>query len=171
MQWVFLLQSGTRTLLASWLVLALLLPSAAWAQKAVVLTVVDADGKRHDMDEQRLATLPAAALMTHTAWTEGPQRFEGVLMRDVLAMAGIGAAALKGRSVEAMALNDYRITIPAADFLKYDVLLARSLNGKPMTRRDKGPYWIVYPRDQHPELADSRYELRWVWQLRELRVQ
>jgi hypothetical protein len=170
MQWVSLLRSGARALLASGLVLALCLSSAAWTQTTAELTVVDAAGKRYDIDERRLATLPATVLVTHTAWTEGPQRFEGVLLRDVLAMAGIDAAALEGRSLEATALNDYRIVIPAADFLEYDVLLAWSLNGKPLTRRDKGPYWIVYPRDQHPGLADSRYELRWVWQLRELRV-
>ena len=35
---------------------------------------------------------------------------------------------------------------------------------------DKGPFWIVYPRDQHEVLQDIRYDYRWVWQLDSLQV-
>jgi len=31
--------------------------------------------------------------------------------------------------------------------------------------------WIIYPRSQHAELRDIRYDYRWVWQLVELRVE
>ena len=40
-----------------------------------------------------------------------------------------------------------------------------------LTPRDKGPVWIVYPRDNHGVLADIRYDMRWVWQLVALHVQ
>lgn len=51
-----------------------------------------------------------------------------------------------------------------------DVLLAQKINGKALTRCDKGPFWIVYPPDQHSELNDSRYDHRWAWQLKQLQI-
>jgi hypothetical protein len=45
------------------------------------------------------------------------------------------------------------------------------MNGKQMEVSDKGPIWIVYPRKDHPELQDSKFNDRWVWQLKEMRVE
>jgi hypothetical protein len=39
------------------------------------------------------------------------------------------------------------------------------MNGQMLTRRDKGPLWIIYPRDAVPMLREERFEHRWVWQL------
>ncbi|MCI2394477.1 hypothetical protein [Aliiroseovarius sediminis] len=44
------------------------------------------------------------------------------------------------------------------------------MDDKALERSDKGPLWIVYPRDAHKELQDIRYDYRWVWQLSELAV-
>ncbi|WP_313136826.1 molybdopterin-dependent oxidoreductase [Paracoccus jeotgali] len=104
-------------------------------------------------------------LVTSTSVTDGPQRFRGVLMRDLLELAGA-----QGDSVRATALNDYVIDIPASDFDRFDVLAALYMNGEALGPRDKGPIWIVYPRDDFPELQDIRYDMRWVWQLVGLEV-
>lgn len=87
-------------------------------------------------------------------------------MRDVLKAVGATAAT----TVMAKALNDYQVEIPVADFQRYDVILASSMDGKVLTARDKGPLWIVYPRDKHGELADERIDQRWVWQLNRLEL-
>jgi len=84
-----------------------------------------------------------------------------VLARKVIEAAGVTTSS----TVIARALNDYMATIPLSDFLDYDVILAWSMDGREFSRRDKGPLWIVYPRDAHAELADERLEHRWVWQL------
>jgi len=107
--------------------------------------------------------LPQHELTTHTSVTDGPQRFGGPLMRDLLQEAG-----LQADNVLAVALNDYEIEIPTSDFARFDVIAATSMNGQPLTLRDKGPIWIVYPRDEHKELQDIRYDYRWVWQLARL---
>lgn len=117
-------------------------------------------------DRAMLERLGLHTLRTGTTWTEGVTTFEGVLARDVLAAAGAS-----GDTVVAVALNDYRIDIPASDFREYDVLLAMRMDGKELTARDKGPLWIVYPRDDHPELQNGRSDHRWVWQLNALRVE
>ncbi|WP_377046978.1 molybdopterin-dependent oxidoreductase [Roseibium salinum] len=98
--------------------------------------------------------------------TDGPQHFEGFLMRDLLELVGA-----KGEIATAHALNDYVIDIPMSDFERFDVLVAMKMNGRRLTARDKGPLWIVYPRDDVGELQDIRYDYRWVWQLDSLTVQ
>lgn len=92
--------------------------------------------------------------------------FKGVLARTALERVGA-----KGSVVMASVLNDYTVEIPIEDFLNYDVLLATEMNGEEMLVRDKGPIWIVYPRDQEPALQDRKLHDRWVWQLKSLQVQ
>lgn len=111
-----------------------------------------------------LKALGVTRLATSTAWTDGTPQFEGVLARDVIAELG----PITSSHVTALALNDYRADIPLSDFEDYDVLFAWSMNGNILSRRDKGPLWIVYPRDSVPQLREERYEHRWVWQLSRL---
>lgn len=156
--------------LTALLLIALPFATVAQAAETAVLAVIAADGSHHDLDPAKIAALPQHTLDTKTAWTEGVQHFDGVLLRDVLAVAGINAENAKGKVLEALALNDFQVEIPATDAFQYNVLLAQKINGKALTRRDKGPFWIVYPRDQHSELNDSRYDHRWAWQLKQLQI-
>lgn len=113
-----------------------------------------------------LLDLPQHQLSTATTVTDGTPVFEGFLMRDLLA-----EVQAQGDMVIAYALNDYRMEIPVSDFQNFDVMGALSMDGTPLNPRDKGPVWIVYPRDDHRELQDIRFDTRWVWQLVTLHVQ
>ncbi len=124
------------------------------------------DGETAAFDRAMLEALGLRMLRTTTPWTEGAVTFEGVLMRDLLAIVGA-----RGSAVRAEALNDYAVEIPLSDFTRYDVLLALKMNGRYMRVRDKGPIWIVYPRDAHPELNNPQVNAKWVWQLHRLRVE
>ena len=86
-------------------------------------------------------------------------------MHDLLALLGA-----EGQTVTATAFNDYVIDIPMEDFERFDVVLAYRMDGQRLLPSDKGPLWIVYPRDQHDELQDIRYDYRWVWQLQRLDI-
>lgn len=114
---------------------------------------------------EMLKVLPVAELETSTAVTDGVRRFQGFLMRDLLAYVGA-----QGTTVTAKALNDYTIEIAIAEFDRFDVLVAYEMDGEPLLPSDKGPLWLVYPRDQHVELQDIRFDYRWVWQLRWLDI-
>ncbi len=116
-------------------------------------------------DETMLGALPATAIDTTTVVTDGVRHFDGFLMRDLLEYVGA-----EGETVTATALNDYVIEIPMEDFHRFDVLVATHMDGERLLPSDKGPLWIVYPRDDHAELQDIRYDYRWVWQLIELDV-
>lgn len=117
-------------------------------------------------DHAALAALGPTVLETETPWTEGTRRFEGVLLRTLLAAVGA-----RGESLRAEALNDYAATIPVRELRTVDVLLAWSMDGRRLQRRDKGPFWIVYPWSQRPELDDRVHRQRSVWQVVRLVVE
>ena len=119
-----------------------------------------------DLDLAALEQLPHHTIATATPWTEGVSSYEGVLLRDLLDRLGIA-----GATVKLTALNDYSITIPAADFDKYDVVLAYARDGMAMPVRDKGPLWVVYPLDDHPELNNEDTHAKMIWQVRRLDVE
>lgn len=117
------------------------------------------------LDDAMLEALPRHTLKTSTVVTDGVKRFDGFLMRDLLEFVGAD-----GTTVTASALNDYTIDIPMEDFVRYDVLVATHMDGERLQPSDKGPFWIVYPRDGHSDLQDIRYDYRWVWQLIQLKI-
>ncbi|TEA79381.1 hypothetical protein ERE07_08100 [Allopusillimonas ginsengisoli] len=116
-------------------------------------------------DWAMLQAFPRVQIETHTSVTDGVHTFDGFLVRDLLEQVGASGAV-----VVATALNYYEIEIPIEDFNDYDVILAYAMDGKRLRSREKGPLWVVYPRDDHPELQDIRYDYRWVWQVFRLNV-
>ena len=122
-------------------------------------------GNRADFDMAALEKLPQRSFTTATPWYPQPRTFTGPLLRDVLAAAGA-----KGALLRAIALNDYKVEIPAGDADRFDMIVAHRLDGKPMPVREKGPLFIVYPFDSSVELRSERYYSRSAWQLRTLDV-
>ncbi|MEK8049136.1 hypothetical protein AACH10_02690 [Ideonella sp. DXS22W] len=157
--------------------LTLFRPAATWAlenpQGPVILTVSgrlrggNRDGQSL-FDMAMLERLPQATLNTQTPWYPQPRRFTGPLLRDVVAAAGGRLA--EGSRLRAAALNDYVVEIPGEDALRYDLVLARLMDDKPMPVRDKGPLFIIYPFDAHRELRNAVYYSRCAWQLKSIEV-
>lgn len=129
------------------------------------IQVMNGDG-RAEFDRDMLEKLGTVTLATSTPWTEGQPVFEGVSASTLLDAVGA-----EGTMVTAIALNDYRVQLPISDFRRYPVLLATKMNGMTLRIRDKGPVWIIYPRDDFPELANDAINQRWIWQLKELHVE
>jgi hypothetical protein len=158
------------------LLLAAALAGSAFAQALpapqdrVILEVAGAlknanAADRARLDLKMLEEIGVSRVTTSTPWTEGKPVFEGVLIRDLLKRLGA-----TGTTVTPVAINDYKIDIPRAELEKYPVLLAFKMNGEPLRVRDKGPLWIIYPRDEFPELDTKPIQSRWVWQVKELRI-
>lgn len=117
-------------------------------------------------DEALLESLPRHVLKTTTAVTDGVKRFDGFLIHDLFELVGA-----EGQTVRASTLNDYIIDIPMQDIDRFKVLIATHMDGKRLLPSDRGPLWIVYPRDDYDELRDIRYDYRWVLQLIRLDVE
>jgi len=123
-------------------------------------------GDRADFDMDMLAALPQHSFTTSNPWYKESKKFTGPLLRDVLALVGA-----QGSTLKAEALNNFKIEIPLADTQQFPMVLARLMDDKPMPTREKGPLFIIYPFDTHPELHSARYYSRSAWQLRTLEVQ
>ena len=137
----------------------------------VLLTVSGAvananDNRAASFDLALLQQLPLTSFSTKTPWYAQPRRFSGVLLRDLL--AGVGAA--PGATIKAVALNDYRVDIPADDAARDGAMIAYLLDDKPLSVREKGPLVIIYPFDDKPELRDAVHYSRAIWQLRSLEL-
>lgn len=139
------------------------------AKEAVLLTVsgnieqTNAPG-RAEFDKAMLEALGRKSLRATFVMSGKNHLFEGVPLRAILERVGG-----RGGAIRASALNDYEIDIPWDD-LKYDPLVAMAVDGQPLKVRDKGPLWIVYPRDDHSALRDDIHDSRWVWQLNRLQI-
>lgn len=116
-------------------------------------------------DMAMLERLPQTSFVTRTPWFSQPRKFTGPLLRDVLRAAGG-----QGQTLRVTALNDYRVDIPIDDIQRWDVLLARLLDDRPMSVRDKGPLFIIYPLDSRAELRSPLYFSRCAWQLKGIEV-
>lgn len=123
------------------------------------ITATNSDGALA-LDQEQLAALPQHSFTTSTTWTEGTPTFQGVLLKDYI--AAIGAT---GTTITLTALNDYRITMPMADVHDDGPLLAYLMDGKPMSLRDKGPIWLVFPYDANADYRTEQTYARSIWQL------
>jgi hypothetical protein len=159
-----------KTLIAA--ALATCAAGSAWADAPAGKVVLTINGKlgngaegHVDFDMAMLEKLPQHSFTTATPWYPQAKTFTGPLLRDVLA-----AAAAKGTTLRFVALNDYKIDMPAEDADRYGVIVARLLDGQPMAVREKGPLFVVYPYDSKAELRSERYYSRSAWQLRTIDV-
>lgn len=116
-------------------------------------------------DLEMLRALGPVTLQTTTIWTDGVQQFEGVPL--VRLMARIGAT---GEVVDAYAVNDYWAELPMAEAGEDWPLVAYLHNGEPMSRRGKGPLWVVYPYDRGADFNTEDIYARSIWQLTRLDV-
>lgn len=117
-------------------------------------------------DLAMLEALPSRQIMTTTIWTAGEQSFTGVAVADLI--AALGAS---GTTMRATAVNDYAVDIPAADWVPGGAMIAYRNNDAPMTLRDKGPLWLVYPYDDNPAYQSEVIYSRSIWQLDRLDIE
>ncbi len=116
-------------------------------------------------DREMLEDLGLAKFTTMTPWYNEPVTFEGVRLDRLMRVVGAS-----GEQLRARALDDYTTEIPIADFERYRTILAMKRNGDYMPVTDKGPLFIVYPFDSHPDLKHQRFYARSAWQVARMTV-
>lgn len=133
----------------------------------VVLTITGAIAVTNVEDSLQLdmSTLESIGLVSYEVdddQAEGRRvAFTGVLLRDLLAVAGADPDAV---ALEMTALNDYAVSVPAADAEASPVMIATQSDGERMPVANYGPVRVVYPYDSH-DLDSTLHDPRWIWQL------
>ncbi len=130
-----------------------------WSAGPPRLTVVGPEGERvYDMADLR--ALGVTEVTTGTPWTDGVVRFTGVALAQLL-----GDALPPGGTLRLIALNDYEGVMPVAELDPSVPVIAYLRNGRPMSVRDKGPFWVVFPFDSAEQYQSEQVYSRSVWQL------
>lgn len=135
----------------------------------VILTVTGAGvtnmGGAAALDLAMLEEMGGTEIETSTIWTEGKQTFEGVPLEAL-----IDRLEIEGETLSAVAINDYAVEIPTSDAVEGGPIIAYKMNGNPMSVRDKGPLWVIYPYDSDPAYQTEVIYSRSIWQLDRLDV-
>jgi len=149
------------------LLLGFSLPLAAAAGEIAVLEVEGsiAPPSPRLLDLAALDAIGLEPLVTRTPWTQGPQHFSGVTLARLLA-----AVSATGDTLRVVALNDYAASMPIAEVLASDGFLATHQDGEPIPIRQRGPFWILFPWSERPELLTRLHRQRSVWQVKRLEI-
>jgi hypothetical protein len=116
-------------------------------------------------DLQMLRDLAEHEYVPTPIWTEGVQPFTGVPLAVLLDRLDVEDGTLMAK-----AINDYAIEIPVEDIDPQAPMGAYMMNGQEMSRRDKGPLWIVYPYDSDAKYRAEIAYARSIWQLDRIAV-
>ena len=68
--------------------------------------------------------------------------------------------------MRAFAWDDYSYSMPIEEMIKFRVIVAYLRGGKPIDVGELGPFAIIYPRDQYPELNNLDVNAKTVWQVK-----
>ena len=83
--------------------------------------------------------MPVTSIRATTNYS-GNAEYTGPLMKDVLAKAGMPATA---KEVILVGLDGYQIRVPVSDFMKWEVVLAHTQDGKRLEIETKGPLLVM----------------------------
>lgn len=158
------LHSRTATALIAGLCLQMF---PAFGQDAMGLQVTATSSQLNPttLSLKKLDQMDQTVFETTTIWTDGKVAFSGVPLKTLLVEMGA-----KGRAVEMVALNDYSVTMPIDALEDTAPIVATRMNGKAISVRDKGPFWVVFPYDSHPKYQTETVYARSIWQLNRLQV-
>lgn len=140
-------------------------PTQVIADGNVILSVSGA-GISREFSRSDLEEIGLASFRTSTIWTENVQEFTGTPLVEFVEALG-----LEDGVFQAIAANDYAVEIPVSDAVEGGPIIAFLRNGEPMSLRDNGPLWLVYPYDSNPDYQSETIYARSIWQLERIEIQ
>lgn len=129
------------------------------------VTAEQVPDQTYSLSIQDLRDIAVQDIVTSTIWTEGVHEFSGVPLYALLQHLDV-----TGSTIQAVALNDYAVSIPLSDARTGGPIVAFAIDGQPIPRREKGPLWIIYPFDQSSEYRTETVYSRSIWQLNRLNI-
>jgi hypothetical protein len=120
-------------------------------------------GRRLELDLASLERMRRVRLEAAEPFLKRRVVFEGVLLSDLLAVAGVPDSASR---VSLTALDDYKVDFKLADVRSSQMLLATRADGRHMPVDRSGPIRIVFPDSsslgRNPDL--------WIWSVSSMKV-
>ncbi|GAK82579.1 hypothetical protein JCM19238_122 [Vibrio ponticus] len=124
-----------------------------------------ADGRTVDTDmASLLQEFPTTSFETRLPWFPDQRSFTGIPVTKLIERYGDSNTF----AVTFLALNDYAATSTVEDIRNFSPIVAVKMNGEPMKVRHKGPYWLIFNLNKHPEIDNVAYHSQMVWQIDEI---
>ena len=111
-----------------------------------------------EFDAAMLARLPAVTIQPTLEYDAKPHKLSGPLLASVLGAAGVAAGAAVTLTLRA--IDGYAVSVSLADAGRYRMIVATTIDGRPMSLGGLGPLWAVYDADRIPEFADKPLKQR-----------
>ncbi|MCM2562266.1 oxidoreductase [Lutimaribacter sp. EGI FJ00015] len=132
------------------------------------ITIQGADGTQRvlELDRAGLMALPQEEFQTTTIWTQGVQEFRGPRLLRLMECLGVTRGVMR-----LCARNSYFVEIDVADLRPDGALIAVERNGAPLSVRDKGPLWLMYPFDSDPSFRSETFYAQSIWHLERIGIE
>ncbi|ART83067.1 molybdopterin-binding protein [Oceanisphaera profunda] len=123
--------------------------------------------QRLDFTLSELQALTQAEVTTSHPWNTKAQHYRGVdlnaLFQQLFAQKHITSLNLE-------ALNGFSVMLDWSKINEFSPILAWQEDGQLMSRRNKGPLWLVLPFDQMSKVKQAEFMHYMAWQLKVIRV-
>jgi hypothetical protein len=117
------------------------------------------------LSRDEIAKLPQRELTEQPTSFPQPLKFKGPSLMDVLKLAGA-----TGGDITLSAADDYKVDITADDMTKFDPILAIEKDGVRMAPDDFGPFFVMFPFKEKPELDIEAYQAKAIWSVVKIEV-
>lgn len=129
-------------------------------QAAPTLTISNSDQKLI-LDRTELEAFPQTRIVTTSPYYDGTAEFTGPSLSRVLESFELSG----DTRIVLRALNDYRVDGNLKELLAMDPVVATRMDSEPMSVRDRGPFWLMLPLSDRPELDEQEFHRFMIWQL------
>lgn len=155
-------------------ILLILFANLAFADTEPVILSVYGDMERDQQSYHRLdftlselQALTQTELTTSHPWSKQAQQYRGI---DLTALLELLFVKQQIKSLSLEGLNGFVMALEWSQINGYSPMLAWQENGQIMSRRNKGPLWLMLPFDQVSPIKQADFIHYMVWQLRSIRV-
>ena len=137
----------------------------ALADDAVLTFSGKVPGGALTLTRDEIAKLPQRALTEQPTSFPQPLKFEGPSLTEVLKLAGA-----TGGDITLSAADDYKVDITADEMARYDPILAIEKDGVRMAPDDFGPFFVMWPFKEKPEIDIEAYQAKAIWSVVKIEV-
>lgn len=131
-----------------------------------ILKIIHKDGRIETYTREDLEKIEQISFRSSSPWMEGVHDFTGIPLLSLVQLIDPFAVRL-----EMTARDDYQVTFSTEDLTETWPILALTIDGNPISPRTKGPYWVVYPFDDNPDLQREDIYALSIWQVQFLKFE
>jgi len=154
-----------RALLAAGLLVTIMTSVGASADDAVLVLSGKVPGGQVTLTRDEIAKLPQRQLTEQPTSFPEALDFKGPLLTDVLKLAGA-----TGEDTTLTAADDYKVDILGDEMKKYNPILAIEKNGVRMPPDDFGPFFVMWPFKEKPEIDNELFQGKAIWTVVKIEV-